>query len=305
MMSTQQQQPLQGQWVYSYNLSRQVYIDEHGRILDPAYTKIPLAKPVETATIQPRPTQNQTQHTAPAVPKQQQPPVERVQRRQTQPQPVPQRQRTVAAPSVASQPQSTARQPTNSRNSVPRRPSQNRTTAPAAPVPALAPKSESNGWVTMAKPKNVHNPVFGHHATARRAPVRNNTGNRNPSARGTRSSSVSSSGSSVRSRSNSTQRSASKAKAFERYPSYYLKRTAVVRSGPSLNTRVIANLEAGTEITTDEVNVRTIYVNDNLRKRIKIFFEKTEKRDGREVVRSKYGWITVETEQGKLYHRKH
>jgi len=300
MMSTQQ--PLKGQWVYSYNLSKQVYIDEHGRILDPEYTKIPLAKPVETATIQPRPIQNQTQHAAPAVPKQQQPPVERVQRRQTQPQPVPQRQRTVAP-----QPQPTVRQPTNSSNSVPRRPNQNRTRAPAAaPAPAPARKSQSNGWVSIEKPKNTHNPVFGCSNTARRAPVRNNTGSRNTSVRRNRSTSVSSSGSSVRSRSNSsTKRSASKAKAFERYPSYFLKRKAVVRSGPSLNTRVIANLEAGTEITTDEVNVRTIFVKDNLRKRIKISFEKTETRDGKETVRSKWGWITVETEQGKLYHRKH
>jgi len=109
--------------------------------------------------------------------------------------------------------------------------------------------------------------------------------NRRPPARRTRSASVSSSGSSVRSRSNSKS-------VFVRYPSYYLNRQAVVRSGPSLNTRVKENLKEGTEITTDEVHTRTIFYNGNLRKRIKI-------------VKPLVGWVTVETEKGKLYGRKH
>jgi hypothetical protein len=252
-MSTQQ--PLKGNWVYSYNLSKQLFVDEHGRILDPSATKIPLPQRVVAPTVQSTTVQDQTQAAAP-VQKQQQPPVQRAQRRQTQRQTVPQRPRTAMVPATA--------------NIVPAQRQINQNNGPrATTAPAPAPSQ----WTRVTKTGNIT------------VPNRNNNrpaGNRNTS-RATRSASVSSSGSSVRSRSNTT---------FVRYPSYYLNRKAVVRSGPSLNTRVKVNLEAGTEITTDEVHTRTIFYNGNLRKRIKI-------------IKPEVGWVTVETEQGKLYGRKH
>lgn len=109
---------------------------------------------------------------------------------------------------------------------------------------------------------------------------------RRPASRQTRSASVSSSGSS---RSFSTKKSKTSTKT-KRYQKVYLNRVAVLRKGPSLNTRVKENLEINTEVTVDTANVINIYYNDNLRKRIK-------------VVAPVEGWVTVETETGRLYRK--
>merc|ERR1712007_418535 len=118
--------------------------------------------------------------------------------------------------------------------------------------------------------------------------------------RGTRSASVSSSGSS---RSNASRRSTTssrKPKTNQRYQKVWLNRDAVLRRGPSLNTRVKANLDKDTKITVDTSSIINIYYNDNLRKRIKV----VEYRDyGRNRGWSTKGWVTVETEKGRLYRK--
>jgi len=109
---------------------------------------------------------------------------------------------------------------------------------------------------------------------------------RRHASRQTASASVSSSGSS---RSFSTKKSKTSTRT-KRYQKVYLNRVAVLRKGPSLNTRVKENLEINTEITVDTANVVNIYYNDNLRKRIK-------------VVAPVEGWVTVLTETGRLYRK--
>lgn|ERR1719203_520299 len=119
-------------------------------------------------------------------------------------------------------------------------------------------------------------------------PARNNLAYVN---RATRSASVSSSGSS---RSNSSRRSNAstrrpKAKST-RFQKVWLNRQAVLRRGPSLTTRVKKNLDKDTQITVDTSVIVNIFVRDNLRKRIKVISPIT-------------GWVTVETEKGRLYRK--
>jgi hypothetical protein len=318
-MSTQQQ-PAKGSYTYSLNMSKWLFVDEFGRILDPESTKIPLPPRVvtknqnqtQTATIQkgpwiefqengptmqtqpqtvpqrprtalvpapaPVPQRPTTVNTAAPVPQRRRPAVV-APAFNPAPAPVPRRPRTVVAPMntaapAPQRPRPAVVAPAYNPAPVPQRP-RNRNNRPVAPAPP-APKPQSNDWSRVRNTRRTPAPA---------APVRRNapTRTQRTPSRGTRSASVSSSGSSVRSRSKST---------FNRYPSYFLNRQAVVRSGPSLNTRVKENLDAGTEITTDEVHIRTIWYNFNQRKRIKI-------------VKPIVGWVTVETEQGKLYGRKH
>lgn len=119
-------------------------------------------------------------------------------------------------------------------------------------------------------------------------PARNNRAYVN---RGTRSASVSSSGSS---RSNSSRRSNTSTRrpkaTRERYQKVWLNRQAVLRRGPSLTTRVKKNLDKDTQITVDTSIIVNIYYRDNLRKRIK-------------VISPAVGYVTVETEKGRLYRK--
>jgi len=332
-MSTQQQ-PLKGHWVYAYSLSKHLFVDEHGRILDPATTLIPLPPRVEATSNQSTTIQNQTQSAASSWID-----TEKVLTIQIQPQIVPQRTipAVVPAPAPVVPPRphfvTPAANPTPAPVVRSRQNIVNPTPAPVvrsrrnivspAAIPAPAPVVRSRQNIVKPATNPAPAPVVRRRprvmapanapvpqrpnnrpsttVAPRRSPAPaprpqwttvTNSGkrtvtpiSRRPPARRTRSASVSSSGSSVRSRSNSKS-------GFVRYPSYYLNRKAVVRSGPSLNTRVKENLDAGTEITTDEVHTRTIFYNGNLRKRIKI-------------VKPLVGWVTVETEKGKLYGRKH
>jgi len=118
--------------------------------------------------------------------------------------------------------------------------------------------------------------------------------------RGTRSASVSSSGSSHSNASRRSTTSSRKPKTTQRYQKVWLNRDAVLRRGPSLNTRVKANLDKDTKITVDTSSIINIYYNDNLRKRIKV----VEYRDyGRNRGWNTKGWVTVETEKGRLFRK--
>lgn len=164
----------------------------------------------------------------------------------------------------------------------------------AAPVPrpvAPAPVQRNTVVSRYAVPAPVVAPApVQTHVAPTPSPARNNRAYVN---RRTRSASVSSSGSS---RSNSSRRSNTsnrrpRAKAtHERFQKVWLNRQAVLRRGPSLTTRVKKNLDKDTQITVDTSVVVNIYYRDNLRKRIK-------------VIAPIVGWVTVETEKGRLYRK--
>lgn len=272
MMSTQSPK---GRWVYSWEFKKYFFIDEQNRIIDPEVAQ--LQKPANLPNVL-APTSTQ-RTVAPAAP------IQRnvVQRNVAQKNVAPAPNQRIVAPAVQRQ------APAPTRRTVSPAQTQRNVTPAPRPVPQqrrnVAPAVQRQTTVVPA-PANfaqrVAAPTTRVQRTAPRAQTRRN-----------RSASVSSSGSTRSARSVSSRRSTSTKKA-ERYQYVVLKRQAVLRRGPSLTTRVVKNLDQGTEVWIDAQSVLTICVNDNLRKRVKII----DPEDGK-----KKGWVTVETAKGKLYRK--
>lgn len=280
-----------GRLVYCETLSKQVFIDGFNRIIDPSFAPVRNI-PVQQNISKPEPVQRsqpQLPRPQPVQPCAQGGNVSRPQpaRREpvfsqewstpkthsvSAPNPVPRSAAQNVPMHVASNqvvqrpstPMTNQRQPTRSR--------------PVTPAQSFAQRMSATN--TQTRPAAASQNVRQRMSSASR-----NT----PRSRRTRSASVSSSGSTrsnISRKSNTTRKN----KESTRYRQYYLNRKAVLRRGPSLNTRVIANLDANVEITVDESTVVTIMYNDDLRRRIK-------------VIAPKQGWVTVATERGKLYRR--
>jgi hypothetical protein len=256
-------QPTKGRWVYSYQFSKHFFIDEQGRVIDPDVAN--LTKPLIA--------QPAVQNAAAPV------------QRFVAPAPV---QRPIA-PAPVERPVA----PAPVQRYVAPAPVQRYVAAPVPRPVAPAPVQRNVVVTNWAGPA----PIQRHVAAPVPRPVAPTpslarTGRAYVNRR-TRSASVSSSGSS---RSNSSRRSNTsarrpKAKAtHERFQKVWLNRQAVLRRGPSLTTRVKKNLDKDTQITVDTSVVVNIFYRDNLRKRIK-------------VVSPIVGWVTVETEKGRLYRK--
>jgi hypothetical protein len=271
MMSTQSPK---GRWVYSWEFKKYFFIDEQNRIIDPEVAQ--LQKPANLPNVL---TPISIQRTvAPAAP---------IQRNEVQRNVAPAPNQRIVAPAPTRRTVSPAQIQRNVAPAPRPVPQQRRNVAPA-PVPQqrnVAPAVQRQTTVIPA-PAN-----FAQRLAAPTTRVQRTTPRAQP--RRNRSASVSSSGSSRSARSTSSRRSAS-AKKTERYQKVVLRRQAVLRRGPSLNTRVVENLDQNTEVWIDSQSVLSIWYNDNLRKRVKIIDPKNGK---------KKGWVTVETENGKLYRK--
>lgn len=271
MMSTQPK----GRWVYSWEFKKYFFIDEQNRIIDPEVAQ--LQKPANLSNVL---TPAQTQKAvAPA-------PIQRnVVQRTVAPAPV---QRNIA-PAPARRTVS----PAQIQRNVTPAPPQQRNVAPA-PVQRANPAPVQRQTTVVPAPANFAQrlaaPTTRVQRTAPQVQPRRSVPRQN------RSASVSSSGSARSASSKRSTSSRSSTKKTERYQIVYLNRKAVVRSAPFPNTRVIKNLDKDAEITIDTFSVRTIWYNDNMRKRIKIV---DPERDDKK----KVGWITVETDSGRLYRK--
>lgn len=260
-MSTQQPK---GRWVYSWEYSKYFIIDEQDRIIDPDVARIPIPANLGNVTA---PIQRKV---APAAPIQRNAASART-RRTVSPAPV---QRNVAP---AQRPA-----PVQQRNVAPR---------PVPRTAVLATFNLSGGRIVQQT--NTTIPVPANFAQTFAAP---NTRTQRVAPRRNRSASVSSSGS-TRSVSSKRSTTSKKNTAPQKYQKVYLNRAAVVRKCPSLNTRVIENLEEDAEIFVDTSSIMNIWYNDNLRKRIKV----VEEHEFRGWITK--GWVTVETEKGRLYRK--
>lgn len=257
------QQPNQGRWVYSYSLSRNLFIDENNRIIDP------LIDPSVSKL-----------SSGPAMPVARNAVVKNVQ------QPV---QLSQPAPRNAQQ---------TVQNSQPAPRNVQQTIQNSQPVFHSA-NGGANQTQMASASRNAQRPVRNSQPAVRS--FANSLGNNVQESRRTRSASVSSSGSTrsnISRRSNTSRQSQASKKSSSsnrnqkpsRYNWYYLNRDTVVRKGADLWTAVKENLSADEKILVDEANTVTIYWKDNLRKRIRL-------------LKPVKGWITVETEQGKIYRK--
>lgn len=278
-MSTQSPK---GRWVYSWEFKKYFFIDEQNRIIDPEVAQ--LQKPANLPHVL---TPTSIQRTVAPAPN----------------------QRNVVQRNVAPAPNQRSAAPAVQRNVAPA--PTRRTVSPAqvqrnaAPAPRPVPQQRRNvvpapAVRSVPQQRNVAPAVqkqttvipapanFAQRLAAPTTRVQRTTPRSQP--RCNRSASVSSSGST---RSASSRRSAS-TKKTERYQKVVLRRQAVLRRGPSLNTRVVENIDQNTEVWIDSQSVLSIWYNDNLRKRVKIIDPENGK---------KKGWVTVETEKGKLYRK--
>ena len=316
-------QILKGRWFFSSEFSKHLFIDGEGRIIDPDVAGIPkplnLQTPVQknaapqpvNTTVQTTPVQKAIApapvvqpQIAPAMPRIVAPapiPAPVVQP-QIAPAPVPSFVAPAPMPSFvapAPVPNFVAPAPVPSYGAPAPMPS---FVAPVpvpsfvapAPMPSYGAPVPVPSFVTPAPVQRIVAPRTAPapapaRTTVHRSSATRDTGHRaSPS---TRSASVSSSGSSQSHASRSSTTSSRKRTApRQQFQTVWLNRAAILRKGPSLNTKFKGNLEKDTSIVIDTTSIVNIYYNDNLRKRIKIICPKE-------------GWVTVETEKGRLFRK--